>query len=349
MAGIGTARVSWDFPRSAAGSRGLVASGSTHGVPIETMLAGTRMTPPVLEDLDALVQADEELAIARNLVAAVGDVAGLGIEVGCRYTVASMGIYGFAMLSSATLREAITTALQFVTLSSAFVRMRLTESGQVAVLTVDDAEIPSDIRTFLTERDLSAILHILLVSFGDAFTTGAGTCVESNLDEARCRVLADVFPGLTVAAGQPVTRVVFPRQQLDQPLPTSDPVTARMCAQHCEDLLQRRQRRGGLASAVQARMLRDPRRIPPIQEVALGLGLSERSLRRRLAADNTSYQQLLDETREALATELLATTDLSVEQIAGRLGYAESASFTRAFQRWRGVPPGRYRRVPQRP
>jgi AraC-like DNA-binding protein len=73
--------------------------------------------------------------------------------------------------------------------------------------------------------------------------------------------------------------------------------------------------------------------------------LSPRSLRRRLAAENISYRELLDETRRALAEEMLADTRLSVAEIAELLGYAETVSFTHAFRRWTGHGPGHHRRT----
>ncbi len=78
-------------------------------------------------------------------------------------------------------------------------------------------------------------------------------------------------------------------------------------------------------------------------EVAAGLAMSERTLRRRLTAVGTRYQSLLDEVRQALAEEMLDTGLLSVEDVAQRLGYAEASSFIHAFRRWRGETPARYR------
>jgi AraC-like DNA-binding protein len=74
--------------------------------------------------------------------------------------------------------------------------------------------------------------------------------------------------------------------------------------------------------------------------VADRLGVSERTLRRRLAGEGTSYQRLLDEVRASLADELIGTGRLSVEEIAVRLGYAEASSFIAAHRRWTGETPG---------
>ncbi len=80
----------------------------------------------------------------------------------------------------------------------------------------------------------------------------------------------------------------------------------------------------------------------PMAGVASALGLGDRSLRRRLAAEGVSYQALLDEVRETLAVQLLETGLLTVEDVALRLGYAEASSFIVAFRRWRGTTPAAY-------
>ena len=110
------------------------------------------------------------------------------------------------------------------------------------------------------------------------------------------------------------------------------------------ELLQRRLGRAGLSSAVRYELLRNPGHLPSQEAVASALYVSVRTLRRQLAEEDTSFRALVDETRLLLAEELLRTGRLSVEAIAERLGYAESASFVRAFVRWTGMPPRRWAR-----
>ena len=82
--------------------------------------------------------------------------------------------------------------------------------------------------------------------------------------------------------------------------------------------------------------------MPAQDEVASALHLSVSTLRRRLAEEQTTFRALVEETRQLLAEELLATRRLTIEEIADRLGYAEASSFVHAFKRWKGVPPRRY-------
>jgi AraC-like DNA-binding protein len=81
-----------------------------------------------------------------------------------------------------------------------------------------------------------------------------------------------------------------------------------------------------------------------MDSVARQLVMSPRTLRRRLEAEGTSYRALVDEVRQALAEEMLATGALTVEDVAIRLGYAEASSFIYAFKRWKGTTPAAYAR-----
>ena len=76
--------------------------------------------------------------------------------------------------------------------------------------------------------------------------------------------------------------------------------------------------------------------------------MSVRTLARKLDAEQSSFRALADEVRRAQAEELLST-GLTTQQVAQRLGYAETSSFIRAFRRWTGRAPQTYRRERQPP
>ena len=77
-------------------------------------------------------------------------------------------------------------------------------------------------------------------------------------------------------------------------------------------------------------------------DLAADLHVDERTLRRRLTAEGTSFRRLVDEVRHGRALELLAQ-GAAVSEVARELGYSETATFTRSFTRWEGVSPSRLR------
>jgi AraC-like DNA-binding protein len=86
---------------------------------------------------------------------------------------------------------------------------------------------------------------------------------------------------------------------------------------------------------------------PAVEKVAKALGMSPRTLQRRLEELGTTYQRLLDDVRRRSARRLLTNTDLDSGEVAFLLGFEELNSFTRAFHGWEGTTPTRWRELPR--
>jgi AraC-like DNA-binding protein len=84
---------------------------------------------------------------------------------------------------------------------------------------------------------------------------------------------------------------------------------------------------------------------PSLDHVARKLGNSRRALQRRLAAENLTYAQVLDEVRSTMGRAYLGQRELSIAEVAYLLGFSEQSSFTRAFKRWTGMSPVEFRRA----
>jgi AraC-like DNA-binding protein len=82
---------------------------------------------------------------------------------------------------------------------------------------------------------------------------------------------------------------------------------------------------------------------PAVAKVAKSLGMSARTMQRRLGELGTTYQDVLDDVRRGLARRLLAQTDLGMGEVAFLLGFEEVNSFARAFHTWEGTTPVRWR------
>jgi AraC-like DNA-binding protein len=134
---------------------------------------------------------------------------------------------------------------------------------------------------------------------------------------------------------------------LEQSIPTADPALFPLLEQHAASLLAARERTlaraagaGPLTGAVRRliveRLASDGARLADLAGL---LGLSARTLQRRLADEGTPFQTLLDRTRRELADAYLRDPKLSLTEIAFLLGYAEQSSFTHAFRSWHGVAP----------
>jgi AraC-like DNA-binding protein len=155
---------------------------------------------------------------------------------------------------------------------------------------------------------------------------------------------AEIVAPAPVLFGQPLTQLVVDASILGQKLSSSDPVTARVAERECATNLSPDVSPEGLLAKVRRILEAKPGRYPGPEEVADELQTSPRTLRRSLDEMGTSYQSLVDMARCRHATELLTGTEMSINEIAERLGFSEGSALRRAFKRWTGSTADKYRR-----
>lgn len=194
----------------------------------------------------------------------------------------------------------------------------------------------------MMERDLFALTSMVPLLIGQLSSDTPVKVELPGIDFPAGRL---EFPGLTIELDVSATRsaITLPFELLELPMPAADTAAAEACAQQCEELLQTRRRRRGIAAQVRSRLVRDPGVLPSMAVIADELCITERTLHRRLLAEHTSYRALVDEVRVTLAVAMLES-GLTVEETARQLGYSETAAFSRAFIRWAGTPPSKHRR-----
>ena len=134
--------VRWDVMRAPMSVQLLVTLGAERGVSAESCLARTGLREEVLRDPNVEVSAKQELTVIGNLLDALDDPPGLGIEAGVRYHLTTYGIWGFALISSPTWRSAIQVGLRHIDLTFAFCRFRAREDGERMHLVLDTPDIP---------------------------------------------------------------------------------------------------------------------------------------------------------------------------------------------------------------
>jgi AraC-like DNA-binding protein len=135
----------------------------------------------------------------------------------------------------------------------------------------------------------------------------------------------------------------FSKNWLSVPVSTSDGEKHKMLS--LENVKADKNTKQGVSPAVRRLLHRNVSRgIDGSRYVAESLGIHERTLRRRLARENTSFRELLEEVRETLSLQYLNDTELSISDIAFALGYSGTDAFDHAFRRWHGMSPSQWRR-----
>lgn len=332
----------WAVPRGTEGVRIMLEGGAEHGLTAAECLQGTGITERDLDDENAEIWAHQEFDVIRNILGRLGDRPGLGIEVGKHSTLGRTGVIGFMLLAGPTFLDAAERAIPHLALSPTHLRFSIETDADYAYLVGSDDELPSDIRTFIVERDMAGLATALRGGQIDL----APERFETALEPARAILLAKEW-GIGPESVRPRHtghRLALSLSTLDLRLPQADANTARIFETQCQDILARRLARVGVTGQVRSRLMHEADGWPSMDTVAHELHLDPRTLRRNLAREGTSFRALLDEVRRARAIELLAQ-DVPVADIAARLGYAETANFTHSFKRWEGVAPSYFRRA----
>ncbi len=341
LAGMLTMRFR-DFLRSPASLRLLVEFGEQAGVPAAVLLAASKVSMRQLSDHTIEISAAQELCAVRKLVRHVGISPGLGLQLGARYHFSAYGIWGYGLISSETALEALRHALRFIPLSYAFTRITYHEEGEECILTFGEPELAPDVKNFLIERDIAAAAVLLREVIGPDFTASRVTFKAPAMPSATGE--SDHLFGVRLQYGAQANLLAFDRSFLKRPLPQSDPTTLAMCRQMCSELMERRRARIGTAAlAEQYLSIAPSEQLPSLSQLARLMHTSERSMKRHLKNDGTSFRKIVTEARKNMADELLGDQSLSLSQVAEKLGFSDISSFSQAFMRWHGMAPGKYR------
>ncbi len=266
--------------------------------------------------------------------------AGLAIYFGQRMQISMHGFIGFAALTAANAREALTIAERFVGMISSFVELHVEEGDENSCLCL---QINTDLQPL---RDVA----VLAVMFGFAHmgfvATGQVLTGHAEVDFACPNYLQPLIPLLpaTVSFQQQHNRIIFSSAYLDLPLIMANPVASQLALTQCEQELQRFGLDKPFIAQVKALMFDEKQGFATLEQVAQRLHMSERTLKRQLAKYEATYSELVEESRKQKAFDLLTDASQSLEDISEYLGYSDRANFTRAFKRWTEQTPSAYRK-----
>jgi AraC-like DNA-binding protein len=324
--------------RSALAILGWVDAAACHGLDGDQLLDGTGLTRSDVVQLDMLVEPWQELMVIQRLAVALPDQAGLGVIAGTSCTVGSLGSLALVCLSLETVGEAVDQGERLLGLTFAFVAPVLEWDGSDLVVTMDDRHLHATVRELVMERDLTAFLQIIDAVAEDL----SGIFIGTSLGPESIAALRGVAHGIPVEPSAQNT-VRLAARVLASRTRQANPIAAADWLLRAEADLERRRGSETIALKVKTAVVRRVDDPPPAADLARSFHMDERTLRRRLAREGTSYRAIVDEARRVLAIDLIRFSDLSIERIAEQTGYNDAAAFSAAFKRWQGESPGRYR------
>jgi AraC-like DNA-binding protein len=306
------------------------------GVRADVLLEGLGLSPDALRDPAARVPIAVGVELIERAHRLTGEPA-LAVYMGMQMRLSSHGFLGFAAMTAGTLREALSLAVRFSATRTTALGLATYVEGDTAALVIEEHESLGGMREF-------AVLSLIvgLWQIGQALTGQ----VLDGVAEVRFPAPAYVasVPYLAhdrIRFGRPANRLVFPATLLDLPFKSADPVAMQLARTQCERELAALVD-AGFPGRVRAAVGVDDR-VRSVVEVAHQLHVSTRTLKRRLAEHGTTFTEIADDVRRQRALLLLENRELSIGEVASRLGYTEVPNFTRAFRRWTGKTPAAYR------
>jgi AraC-like DNA-binding protein len=264
----------------------------------------------------------------------------IGLHIGLHTRATLYGHLGFAVLSASTIREAIDLSIRFGPIVTTAIMVRFRCDKRVASLIVDEHAEFGSARDIVIAATLVALWQVSRSLAARELTTSTA---EFALPEPSYAARLAV-PGLRMRFNAPVHRLTFDARSLDIPYTMPDPVAARLAREQCQQELDALGRSGDVAARVRGLVARPEGGFRGIDEVAAALNRSPRTLKRQLEAQGVSFSALRDRELRERAVVLLRSPDLSLGEIAARLGYSTVASFERAFQRLTDSTPAACRR-----
>ncbi len=312
-----------------------------HEKSLGELVRGTTVEGDQITSDATLLTPRQQIQILRNSLRISGDN-GFGLRLGKRLTPPAHGALGFLANSSPDLLTAVDAFQEYLPTRMSFIRLDVSHNEQLLEchLKVDfEAEVA--IYRALIEAVSLSLLSTLEFILGRPLVEGRFLFRFPEPDYGD--LYSDYFPG-TVSFSEKESLVQIPLELCYTPNASADHDNYDLALKQCQTMLaQLPLEKNTTRHRVQAYMLSHPPGQFNEQMVADSLFITKRTLARRLDKENTSFRQLRDELFANLAGSYLRDSNLSVEAVAGLLGYHDSASFRRAFKRWFSITPIQYR------
>ncbi|RYD63398.1 MAG: AraC family transcriptional regulator [Sphingomonadales bacterium] len=308
---------------------------ASRGILAEAVLERTGLTLAEVRDPHTLTSIGQYLITCENIVAAGAQFAD-AFAIGSHLHLSAYGMYGYALMCSPTMREFFDFAVRYQPLATPTVRLEWRTEGPVAIWQFREIYrdvMSSDVRTFLVRQQMKmTFTHIRDTAGADNLPVRALFALPEDAHAAE-DAAALSCPCLY---GQAANELHYPIGILDQTPELGNRLTRTMLEETCERLIGQSRMSSGVSGEVYQLLLHAPSQFPSMTVVAAQLGLQERTLRRRLTGEDTSYGAIVDDVRRKLAIEYLQTTRMSVDDVAWKVGFSDSANLRRAIRRWTG-------------
>lgn len=324
-------------------ARTLVAAARSRGLAVDQDLASLALQASALDDVDGYIPYSTLMNLVELFAARAGDQ-DFGLHAAeAFFDAASFGVVGFAARASSSLREAIERTARYAHLMNENTEISVTFDANGATI-VDGPIPPLAWSRHYAEMAIAAFVVLSRRWTGVDFRVGeVGFRHAAPHDMREHRRLFGRTPRFAVDRNY----LVIPAAVLDLGLRHGDAKLGQYFDRRLDELAATYSSAPGPLSDVREAMLRTlPGGTPTLAAIARLLGVSERTLQRRLGERGVTFNRILDSVRREVAIAAIAQPRVSVQELSLVCGFADVKAFRRAFRRWTGRSPREYRRDP---
>lgn len=300
----------------------------------QALLAGTGVSPRDLANPSAEISLFQQVRQVENLNALRGP--GWALSQPELWNASAHGAIATAMLAAPTVGGAIDVLRRYGHVRAPFFKMRIEPGRKTVVLAYD-------LTVALEEPQWRPMMEIAFVAVRSLLQASMGRAPEEvqfhfAAPRPEYEALVRKALGAHVVYDAPLNRIVLPKPWLDIPSTGADSALYRNAISELEAALARLDDPWDVRAKVERLLQTMPDSRLGAEDVARALGVSRRTLARRLNDADVSFRALLDTELKKRAEQLLRSPGLSRSEIAERLGYQDPTSFSRACRRWFSHP-----------
>ncbi len=317
---------------------------SRWGYSAESLFAPFHFTSEQLAEPECRISTPIANELVKHALKLTGEST-LGYHLGTQMRISIHGFIGYAIMTANDITDALVLANRFIQLRMPFLQLYFSTFGEKATL-----QLQCDIEIEPLRTEIVMGLTFGIMTMAKALT--GIDVLKGDIDfdfpkpDGFDKYIEKLSPQYNMRFEQPHLIASFDKSYLGLTMVNADPIASQIAINQCEAELSALGERRRLAMRVRDILTHSEQHYLSIENVADRLHMSDRTLKRQLAAEGTSFSTLVDEVRYRHATSLLSRTDYTLEQIADELGYSDVANFSRAFKRWSGRSPSSWRKDP---
>lgn len=265
----------------------------------------------------------------------------LGFSVGQRMSLTSHGVLGYALMHCGNLLDAAKFVEKYLSIRLPIIHCRTCYQGDELVLSFkENAPMKSEMLSILIDGLLLTVknsLDQLMPSLQHQTTVCFPSPPHSSFP------YQSLFNCVTKFNCSMASIRISKHLMLEE-IPNANFSAYQEAESLCQKALTLQKPAKTFKNRIQKKLLEQPSSFPKLDVVASWFNLTPRTLHRRLLSENTSYKDILDETKKSLAVSYLIESDMPIKEISYFLGYKETSNFRRAFKRWDVLSPVNYRK-----